>query len=92
MVGREIQDNRYKDERFDSNGKIPTSLVDKYCPINKDCDRLLATAFTKFQLSARAGIKIIKLARTIADLDSSADISEAHMAEAISYRKKSNYE
>jgi magnesium chelatase family protein len=92
MEVRKIQDVRYENETFDSNGKVPTSLVDKYCPINQECDRLLAAAFTKFQLSARAGIKIIKLARTIADLDSSNDISESHIAEAISYRKKSSYE
>jgi magnesium chelatase family protein len=89
---RAIQGARYMGEDFDNNGSIPGSMIDKYCTINHNCDKLLSAAFTRFQLSARAGIKIIKIARTIADLDASADISEAHMAEAISYRKKSSYE
>ena len=58
----------------------------KYCKISKESNALLEMAFNKMKLSARAYNRILKLARTIADLEGSADILENHIIEAISYR------
>ena len=60
--------------------------VRKYCVLNEACDKMLETAMTKLGLSARAYDRILKVARTIADLDSKADIQPTHIMEAISYR------
>ena len=58
----------------------------EYCPLSPECDRILRDAFERMQLSARARARIIKVARTIADLDQSEDIMPRHMFEAVSYR------
>ena len=58
----------------------------KYCTLNKECTDLLEMAFRKLNLSARAYNRILKVARTIADLDGSENIEKAHILEAIQYR------
>jgi magnesium chelatase family protein len=60
--------------------------VKKFCKISKNSDVLLRIAFDKLNLSARAFNRILKVARTIADLDGSEDILDEHLMEAISYR------
>ena len=83
---RDIQLNRYKDTSIYSNAKMNEHLVKKYCKISLESDKMLRFAFEKLNLSARAYNRILKVARTIADLDNSPDIQDEHIMEAISYR------
>ena len=61
-------------------------LIDKYAEIDDTCRTLLRTAMSRFNLSARAYDRIVKVARTIADLEASENIQSHHIAEAIGYR------
>ena len=61
-------------------------LIEKYCRLNKEGRKLLEIAFNNLGLSARAYGRILKVARTIADLDNKKDIETSHIAEAIQYR------
>lgn len=83
---REIQLNRYRDTNIYSNAKMNEYLVKKFCKISLESDKMLRFAFEKLNLSARAYNRILKVARTIADLDNSKDIQDEHIMEAISYR------
>lgn len=83
---RKIQLDRYKFENIHSNSELNSKLIKKYCVLTKDCNDLLENAFNKLKLNARAHDRILKLARTIADLDESKDIKINHLAEAIQYR------
>ena len=83
---RKIQNERYKEDKILSNSELTPELIKKYCKLNDECLKLLKQAFDKLELSTRAHDKIIKLARTIADLDGSQDILPKHIAEAIQYR------
>lgn len=83
---REIQIERYKKEGITSNSQLSASMLDTYCKLGEDENRLLRSAFDRLGLSARAHSKILKVARTIADLDGCDDIKTPHIAEAIQYR------
>ena len=85
-LAREIQLNRYKDSGVFSNAKMNDHFVRKYCKISDESDKMLRFAFEKLNLSARAYNRILKVARTIADLEGSEDIKDEHIIEAISYR------
>ena len=61
-------------------------LIDKYCKLDTKCKTLLQNAFEKLGLSARAYTRILKVARTIADLEQKENIQTNHLAEAIGYR------
>ncbi len=87
---RDIQTNRYKDTGIYSNAKMNDHFVRKYCKISKESDTMLKIAFEKLNLSARAYNRILKVARTIADLEGSVDILDEHIMEAISYRSLDN--
>jgi magnesium chelatase family protein len=63
-------------------------MVKKYCRIDEQSANLLRTAVNQLQLSARAYFRVLKLARTIADLESSDRITGQHLAEALQYRPK----
>ncbi|MCL2839968.1 MAG: YifB family Mg chelatase-like AAA ATPase [Defluviitaleaceae bacterium] len=84
---RDRQRKRFENEgnvRF--NAKMPATLVNKHCKLGKEAQSLLKNVFDTMGLSARAYHKILKIARTIADLNDNADITPEHIAEAISYR------
>lgn len=83
---RKIQTDRYKNEGITSNSQLGAGMLDKYCRLGKEEDAMMRNAFDKLGLSARAHSKILKVARTIADLDASEDIKIRHIAEAIQYR------
>lgn len=72
----------------DFNGKMSEEDVKKYCILNKEADDILNSAIDRFALSFRSINKILKVARTIADLDESDMIKREHILEAISYRKR----
>ena len=83
---RIIQNERYKNDNIHSNSELTSDLLKKYCKLDKKSSEILKNAFEKFGLSARAHDKVIKLARTIADLDEEENILAKHIAEAIQYR------
>jgi len=83
---RKIQIERYKQEGIYSNSELTPKLIEKYCKLDEKGKRILENAFQKLGLSARAYSRILKVARTIADLEGEKDIQPQHIAEAISYR------
>lgn len=83
---RIIQRQRYAKENIYSNSSLTPKLITKYCKLDKESKKILETAFEKLGLSARAYGRILKVARTIADLEGSEAIQKAHIAEAIQYR------
>ena len=87
VAARNIQLERFQnDRRIYANGQMKTRHIKKYCTLKPDAQALLDTAMQKLGLSARAYTRILKLSRTIADLDASEDIHSHHVSEAIQYR------
>jgi len=86
IKARQIQIKRFKEDGILSNSQITPKLIKKYCKLNSDCENLLRSAISRLNLSARAYDRILKLSRTIADLQASSEIMPAHIAEAIQYR------
>lgn len=83
---RAIQQKRYKEEHIFSNAELTPRMMDKYCKLDNQCKTILEKAFSKMGFSARAYGRILKVARTIADLDECENIRENHLLEAIQYR------
>lgn len=82
-----IQQERYRQQRYRYNSELPASALSRYAAIPKEAAQLLDHAFTKLGLSMRGYERIIKIARTIADLELSEHIQLEHVAEAVQYRK-----
>lgn len=85
---RNIQKERFRDENLFTNSEMNQPQIQKYCALNKESQNLLKEITEKNKLSARAYYKIIKLARTIADMEEQANIQIRHIAEATQYRIK----
>lgn len=83
---RERQLKRFKEDKIFANGQMKTRHIKKYCKLTEDAHSLLDTAMQRLGLSARAYSRILKVSRTIADLDGSDDIKSHHISEAIQYR------
>lgn len=83
---RKIQLERYKGLNIYSNSELTPNLIERYCKLDKNSKIILEMAFERLGLSGRAYGRILKVARTIADLDSSEKIEQKHVAEAIQYR------
>ena len=83
---RRIQAKRYEENEIYSNAGLTPKLIEKYCQLDKESNKLLEKAFNKLGLSARAHGRILKVARTISDLDGKENIQIKHIAEAIQYR------
>lgn len=83
---RKIQLQRYQNLGIYSNSELTPKLIDKYCTLDEKGKRILQNAFEKLGLSARAYGRILKVARTIADLDEKENIQSNHILEAIQYR------
>ena len=87
IAARKIQERRYADEPgIHCNAQMPPKLIKKYATIDTQSLSMLKMAMERFNLSARAYDRILKVARTIADLESSENILSHHIAEAIGYR------
>ena len=83
---RRIQEKRYQDQNFHTNALIPSSKMEEFCPLGSKEKELMLNAFQGMELSGRGYHRILKVARTIADLDEAAAIQEKHLCEALSYR------
>lgn len=83
---RDLQYQRLGEAGVTCNARIPTGLLQKVCPMTDGANAFLKTAFEHLGLSARAYDRVVKVARTIADLDRSEKIDTAHIAEAVQYR------
>lgn len=83
---RKMQLERYQEYHIFSNSQLTPQLIEKFCELNMKSKQMLEIAFDKLGLSARAYNRILKVARTIADLDGCEKIQEKHLAEAIQYR------
>ncbi len=86
VEARKRQVKRFKDENIVSNSQMSPKLVKKYCRLDSASEDLLKTAITRFNLSGRSYDRILKLAKTIADLKQAENIASSHIAEAIQYR------
>ncbi|MBD5631839.1 MAG: YifB family Mg chelatase-like AAA ATPase [Clostridia bacterium] len=83
---REIQRERFKNETMQVNANMGERQIKKYCRLSDECEKTLRTAFEALRLSVRARSRIIKVARTIADLAGEQNILPEHILEATSYR------
>jgi magnesium chelatase family protein len=85
-AARERQFQRFKRTKIHCNAQMINRHIKKHCKIDNASAELLETAIDKFGLSARAYHRILKIARTIADLDDSPDVKVDHISEAVQYR------
>ena len=85
-VARKIQLERYKNDKIYSNAKMSSRHIKKYCILDEDTRNFLEAVFEKHHMSARGYNRILKVARTIADLDGKENIEFEHIAEAVAYR------
>jgi magnesium chelatase family protein len=83
---REVQLSRFSEKQIFSNSEIPQQYLEELCPLAPDAKALLVSAVEKLHLSARSYFRLIKVSRTIADLDESDMILKRHIAESIQYR------
>lgn len=85
-AAREIQNSRFQNTPVTCNARITSDMLHDVCRLSEKGKALLKTAFEKLGLSARAYDRVLKVARTIADLDASETIEPRHVAEAVQYR------
>ena len=83
---RKIQEERYKNVKIFSNAELTPKMLEKFCKLDLESKKIMEKAFEKLGLSARAYGRILKVSRTIADLDESVSIKKEHIMEAIQYR------
>lgn len=86
MIAKMIQDRRFQGTGIHSNSEIHGTWLDKFCPLNESCRKFLKLALAAKNLSARSYDRILRVARTIADLSGHADILESDLAESCQYR------
>ncbi len=86
LKARELQSQRYQDSDIHYNAQMGPREIEKYCVLDEACKTLIKNAMEKLNLSARAYDRILKVARTIADLEGAAELQPHHISEAIQYR------
>ncbi len=86
VKARNIQLKRYDGLKIYSNSQLEPGMINKFCSLDKECKVLVKEAFEKLGLSARGYGRVLKVARTIADLEGKMDIELNHLAEALQYR------
>ncbi len=77
---------RYREENFDYNSQIPVAKMETYCKLDKKEENYMKQMYQKLNLTARSYHKILKVARTLADMDFSEHITQKHLSEAVCYR------
>ncbi len=87
---KSIQLKRFKEDKITSNSEMQTKDINKYCLLDKESNDILKQAVVSMNLSARSYYRILKLSRTIADLEWNKDISSKHILESLSFRKKND--
>lgn len=85
-AAREIQNNRYKEDSISSNARMNGKQINKFCNLSEESELLMHQAYDRMGLTGRSYDRILRVARTIADLDGSDNIEVNHLAEAIQYR------
>jgi len=85
-IARRVQAERYKGETFKTNSLIPSAKIETYCPLGNYEKKIMMHAFQGMELSGRGYHRILKVARTIADMEGVDRIREVHLCEALSYR------
>ncbi|WP_105618069.1 YifB family Mg chelatase-like AAA ATPase [Vallitalea okinawensis] len=86
LNAHQLQKERYRSENIIFNSQLSPKMLERYCKLNESSQKILERVFKSMKLSARAYHRIIKIARTIADLDLSETINTHHITEAIQYR------
>ena len=86
IEARQIQTKRYENENILTNSELTSKLIKKYCQIDEQTQQLMKVAVVKYQLSGRKYDRILKLARTIADLEKSENITQSHVMQALQYK------
>lgn len=89
-ISRKIQQERFRESRISLNSEMQPAHIKKYCKIEDKAENLLKIAVNEFNLSPRSYFKILKLSRTIADLEQKENIEIQHVAEALQYRPRLN--
>jgi magnesium chelatase family protein len=83
---REFQHRRYEESGITCNARIGTKQLEEYCSLSSDCEKLMRDAYSRLSMTARSYDRVLRVARTVADLDQSESIEPSHLAEAIRYR------
>ena len=86
-AARELQQERYKNSGILCNSQLTPKMLQRFCALTSGGENLLREAIGRFKLSPRAYSRILKVARTVADLAGSERIGDEHLFEAINYRK-----
>lgn len=85
-AARKMQQERFVDEDITTNAEMNNKMIDKYCPLSEECRTVMGKIMERMELSMRAYYRIVKVARTIADLENAVEIESRHLVEAASYR------
>ncbi|OGM14988.1 hypothetical protein A3A76_05455 [Candidatus Woesebacteria bacterium RIFCSPLOWO2_01_FULL_39_23] len=85
---RDMQIKRFKGSKFKSNSEMSSKAIKEFCKLSPECYAILRSAVASMNLTARSYHKVIKVARTIADLEGVEVITTTHIAEALQYRPK----
>ena len=83
---RQIQNQRFKGSKIHTNAKMNSKMINEFCKLDDESEQLMKMAFDRFHISARGYTRLLKVARTIADLDGSEKILSKHLTEALAYR------
>ncbi len=87
LRAREIQKKRYEYENISYNSQMEQSHIKKYCGLDEVSENLLEQAYKRYSLSIRSSMRILKVARTVADIEGSRDVKPMHIAEAVAYKE-----
>jgi magnesium chelatase family protein len=87
ITARRVQEERFKNDQIHCNSQMQKKHIDKYCKLNSETSNILKALFRNFEVSTRAYTRILKVARTIADMNNREEIASTDIIEAIQYRK-----